>query len=70
VAAHSEKVRRRNDWTPARLKELADVYRQAQEDGVPPRQACAQHFHLAPTTISRAIRLAREAGYLAPPEGK
>ena len=68
IESEMHKVRRRTDWTPERLKELALVYRDAQAQGAAPRQACAAHFQLAPPTISRAIRLARDAGYLAEPE--
>jgi hypothetical protein len=64
LAHASRETRRRNDWTPQRLAELADVYRRAAAEGRPPRLACADHFQLAPATVSRAIRLARDAGIL------
>lgn len=67
IEKHMKATRKRTDWTPGRLKELAGVYVAAVNDGRPPRQACADHFGVAPQTASRAIRLARDAGYLTEP---
>ena len=56
--------RKNLDVTPDFLREVARIYKKAQADGEPPRQAVAQFAQRTPDRASQLIRKARDAGYL------
>ncbi|WP_431279875.1 hypothetical protein [Leifsonia poae] len=62
-------TRRRDRITDALLKEVADVYRKAWEDGENPTQSVQKHFYKAYSTSARWVGLARERGFLGPADG-
>lgn len=57
-------ARRRRSWTEDELRQAADVYRAAVADGVPPRQAVADHYTVSLPMASKVIRMARDQGLL------
>lgn len=70
-AAHTpaRSPRRRRTTTPALLKEAAEVYRSAHEQGHPPTVAVAEHFNLSHRSAARWVSQARDAGYLGLAKG-
>lgn len=62
-------ARRRNRITPAFLREVADVYREAYREGMPPTVAVKEHFGTTHSTAARWVMKARESGHLGPAQG-
>ena len=56
----------RNRITEEHLARVAAVYRQAIDEGVPPKQAVASELHASTSTAGRWINLARQRGILGP----
>ena len=50
--------------TDGRYAEVAEVYRQAWQDGRPPTRAVAEHFVISPSAAAKRVSRARQAGYL------
>lgn len=48
----------------AEVAEVAEVYRQAWQDGRPPTRAVAEHFTITPSAAAKRVARARQAGYL------
>lgn len=66
-AGHRAPVTRRRDRvTDALLREVATVYRDAQEAGEPPTKAVAAHFYKSHSSAARWVGFARKAGHLPP----
>lgn len=61
--------RQRNRITPAHLRDVAQVYREAWRRGSAPTKAVSQHFGVSHSTAARWVGLAREAGDLGPADG-
>jgi len=59
---------RRARITPKHLEAVASVYRSANEEGLPPTQAVAQHFKTSHSTAARWVGMARKRGLLPPTE--
>ena len=57
---------RRDRITPDRLRDVANIYRQAWNDGLNPTQEVARHFERPYSTASRWVVAARKAGVLGP----
>jgi hypothetical protein len=53
--------------SPAELRDVAETYRAALEDGQPPKRAVMARLELAESTADRWIAWAREGGYLTVP---
>ena len=53
-------TRRPTAW----LAEVAEVYRQAWQDGRPPTRAVAAHFTISQSAAAKRVARARQAGYL------
>jgi hypothetical protein len=60
---------RRNRLTPEHLAKVAEVYRQAWEDGEPPTKAVAQNFSVSHSTAARWVGAARKAKHLGDADG-
>lgn len=60
-------TRHRRAWTDTELRQAAAVYRSAVVDGLPPRQAVAEHYSVSAAMASKVIRMARDAGFLGEP---
>lgn len=58
--------RRRNRLTAEHLANVAAVYRQAWQDGLPPTKAIAADFSVSHSTAARWVGAARKAGQLGP----
>jgi hypothetical protein len=48
----------------AQVAEVAEVYRQAWQDGRPPTRAVAEHFVITQSAAAKRVARARQAGYL------
>lgn len=57
---------RRNRVTKEHLRQVAAVYRKAQEAGEPPTMAVAEAFQASHSTATRWVGLARNEGFLGP----
>lgn len=68
-AQQMPRPKRRRTTTPGLLKEAAQVYRKAFEQGHPPTVAVAEHFNLSHRSAARWVSQARDAGYLGPARG-
>ena len=55
---------RRTSITDDHLRHVAEVYRQAVAQGLPPEQAVANQLHVAAPTAGRQIGIARKRGFL------
>ncbi|HEX9362206.1 MAG TPA: hypothetical protein VGA47_00275 [Candidatus Dormibacteraeota bacterium] len=53
-------------WNPARLAQVAGVYREAWSARRPPTAAVASRFHLSASGAAKVVRLARANGLLPP----
>jgi hypothetical protein len=60
---------RRRRMTPRHLGEVADVYRRAMVDELPPTQAVAEHFGVPHTSAARWVNRARRDNFLRPSLG-
>jgi|BarGraNGADG00212_1021973.scaffolds.fasta_scaffold54377_1 hypothetical protein len=60
---------RRNRLTVGHLAKVAEVYRQAWQDGEPPTKAVAHKFSVSHSTAARWVGAAREAHHLGPADG-
>jgi hypothetical protein len=56
----------RNRITDEHLAQVAEVYRRAIDEGVPPKQAVRAEFHVSESTAGRWVAQAREQGLLGP----
>lgn len=64
AAAHDPKPGRPQSWTPDRLREVAQVYRDAWGRGAPPTTAVAVHFDKSLSFAAKLVSQARQAGLL------
>ena len=69
TAARTPLRRRRDRITDDLLREVAQVYRAANDAGEAPTMAVAQHFYKSHSSAARWVGLAREAGHLGQADG-
>lgn len=62
--------RRNSRVTDSLLREVADTYRAALDDGENPTQSVAEHFYKSHSTAARWVGMARQRGFLEPASGK
>ena len=65
-AAVSSRERARNRITDEHLEQVARVYRQALDTGIPPKKAVSAELHASTSTAGRWISQARKRGILGP----
>lgn len=61
--------RRRRNMVPALLRQVAEVYREATSEGLPPNVAVAERFQVSHRSAVRWTAEARKAGFLGPSIG-
>ena len=62
-------TKRRRRVTRELLREVAEVYRRAHEEGRPPTQSVAEQFHVSHSSAGRWVVEARKVGILGPATG-